>query len=319
MTFLLLQPTQIIISLTESFATLSDKTLYVHDASREDFNPSDRKAFDKVLRRSFQNLVDYPVDKWVALCDALEPSAILATATSYCNGFDWSNLKVCLLRLKEIGEPLSDTYLAAQYLNPDAYRLLFVDNIAKFSLLAETNLPIDVVKYLFSGIDAIEYDVPPQQLELLNPCIAKIVTWNWIKRGVPASFEDIIEIWSETFSNNIRLQFWCAFASIFRLKRNIMDFNQLLELAQNARQRQLVNYLSDAIQKGPPTQADLLLLRRDLESGDTTVQWQRFLRLAYWLPHRTPLVVVGSPTRQFEIDLQTLEKHINSILKEKIS
>lgn len=314
MTYLELKPSEILISLIDNFQSLTGYGVAHSDMVNE-------RSFiaDDVFLLSLRTLIDYPVDKWVALCDALEPSAILSTATSYCNGFDWSKLKVCLLRLKEIGEPLSDTYLAAQYLNPDAYRLLFVDDIAKFSLLAEANLPIAIIKYLFSGIDCIEYDVPPQQLELLNPCIAKIVIWDWIRRGVPAGFEDIIEIWGETFSNDISLQFWCAFASIFRLKRNIMDFNQLLELAQNARQRQLVNYLSDAIKKGPPTQANLLLLRRDLESGDTTVQWQRFLRLAYWLPHRTPLVVVGSPTRQFEIDLQTLEKHIDYILKEKIS
>lgn len=309
-----LKPSETLISLMDSFQSLTGYRIAIADTISE-------KSLldDEVLMRSFRNLVDYPVDKWVALCDALEPSAILTTATSYCNGFDWSKLTVCLLRLKEIGEPLSDIYLAAQYLNRDAYRLLFVDNIAKFSLLAETNLPIDIVKYLFSGIDCIEYDVPPQQLELLNPCIAKIVIWDWIRRGVPGGFEDVIEIWSETFSNDISLKFWCAFASIFRLKRNIMDFNQLLELAQNARQRQLVNYLSHAIKKGPMTPADLLVLRKNLKSGDTTVQWQRFLRLAYWLAPQAPLAVVGSPTRQFEIDVQMLEKNIDYILKEKIS
>jgi hypothetical protein len=295
----------------ENFSSLTSYDLVSFSVDHQD--EAIYKQTDQLLILTLKSLKDYPADKWIALCEALEPSAILVAAASYCAGFSWGNIRTTISRLGEIGEPLDSASLAAQYINPKAYQLIFQNEVIQFSEIARTQLPLSTIKFLMSGINTLDYDVSEQQLESLNPSIIKIVAWDWIKRGVPIGYENILKRWRSKHRENDELCFWLQFVIGLRSKHHQLDVSNLRLLARSQRQKILVDDFDEAVKLGPfkPQEASFLL--NSFQLSKPSVLWQHFLRLAYWLPDQAPLVIPTPPIARYENDIHLLKQFIEQL------
>lgn len=146
--------------------------------------------------------------------------------------------------IEDVGEPSSEAHLAAEYVNPQTYHDANGESLTRFSQLSELDLPVTTVLFLMSGLSRLEYDVPPEQLDLLHPAIAKLVVWDWVKHGVPLGYEQCVYHWTPENQQTASLHFWIQFALDLRINKNQADCEKLQTLSQTDAQRTLTEYFS---------------------------------------------------------------------------
>ncbi|WP_182417447.1 hypothetical protein [Bartonella sp. HY038] len=299
---------QNLITLIEAF---KNNYNYFSDKISNNFETQD---IEPLLKKIFNNLHEYPAAKWASLCDAIEPQPILSTALTYCVGFQWQYLDIATSQL-DIPSPLNATYRAAQYINQNILKAVESEPIRHLNQIAALKLKYPASLFLLSAINDIQISDDIEAAKALRPEIATLLCWNWAKNGILTKHVPVIEYWCSNHQSDKNLAFWAHFLYLFRISKNAADIDNLMILASDdPLLTSIAHHLKLGIEAGPVTKDDAAYLIDHIDSGDLDVQWQRFLRLAFYLPNNAPIVKISSPQSIFYNQLLKLKAAINEFV-----
>lgn len=271
-------------------------------------------GIDDVLLPMLRNLSDFPAQKWLALCDALEPSAILACAVSYCQGFHVQHLEKLFEAFPMALDPLGDLCNAVQFIRLNAIHTAEGNAPRSIEDIFALGLDIKTTAVLLSAFQAMPSDSDNDFFKNINSDLATVLAYKWACHGLPPELHGVLEHWWKHADFPNPAQFWSLFALVIRNFEFQNEIDTLAILAYDEKTTGIALMTKQAICDGPLDKNAALKLVELPDVESISACMQRFIRLAVWLPRQAPLVEIGAPTIAKQQQFSALRAHVNEMI-----
>jgi len=253
---------------------------------------------DALILQILHRLNDYPVEKWLSLCEAMEPNAILISAASHCKGFAIGDIDRYFQQVLP-GEnfsgvlPYNAHHNAARFFNHDILQTKSNQSLPSLDDLLTYNISRNALAFLLSTQGNKPAFIENERLKFLYSDLAVFVAYHWACAGFPDERSKILEYWWYNENNSPMARFWSGFALILRNASWHDKIDDLVNIANDPITRTFAAHLKRSIEDGSLQSNEALELVDIVAEGSVLLALRHAIRLAMWSPQQMALIEAG--------------------------